>query len=323
MSLLDVRGLSLGIAGREELLRDVNLTLEAGEVMGIVGESGSGKTMTALALLGLLPPSMEIRSGTATVEGRTVLEAGARRVHRASGDMTMIFQNPRGALNPTMRVGAQVGRVLRVVRGKTRAEAAAEAVALLRRVGISGAERVAKAYPHQLSGGMCQRVVIAMALAYRPRVLIADEPTTGLDVTVQAQIFELLRELVDETGCGVLFITHDLAAVADMCDRVSVLYGGQLMETATTVEMFEQPKHPYTQFLLESLKPEDQQGEVQAADAGVDFSLPGCRFAHRCPHVFDRCAAFPPLVETNDKHLYSCFLGQEKSLDAAQCSRSV
>jgi oligopeptide/dipeptide ABC transporter ATP-binding protein len=323
VSLLDVRGLSLGIAGREDLLRDVNLTLEAGEVMGIVGESGSGKTMTALALLGLLPPSMEIRGGTATVEGRTVLDAGAKRVRRASGDMTMIFQNPRGALNPTMRVGMQVGRVLRVVRGKTRSEATAEAVALLRRVGISGAERVAKAYPHQLSGGMCQRVVIAMALAYRPRVLIADEPTTGLDVTVQAQIFELLRELVDETGCGVLFITHDLAAVADMCDRVSVLYGGQLMETATTVEMFEQPKHPYTQFLLESLKPEDQQGEVLTADAGVDFSLPGCRFAHRCPHVFDRCSTFPPLFGTNDKHLYSCFLGQEKSLDAAQRSQSV
>jgi oligopeptide/dipeptide ABC transporter ATP-binding protein len=321
MSLLDVRGLSVGIAGKGELLRDVSLSLEEGEVMGIVGESGSGKTMGALALLGLLPPSVEIRGGTATIEGRTVLDSGARRVRRAPGDMTMVFQNPRGALNPTMRVGQQLRRVLTVVRGKSRSQATEEAVALLRRVGIPGADRVARAYPHQLSGGMCQRVVIAMALAYRPRVLIADEPTTGLDVTVQAQIFELLRELVDETGCGVLFITHDLAAVADMCDRVSVLYGGQLMETAPTIELFEKAKHPYTQFLLESLKPEDQQRGVLSDDAGVNFSLPGCRFAHRCPHAFDQCGTFPPLVETDDKHLYSCFLGQEENVDTAHSSQ--
>lgn len=322
MTLLDVRGLSVGIAGREELLlRDVSLSLEAGEVMGIVGESGSGKTMASLALLGLLPPAVEVRGGTASIEGRTVLDAESRRVRGRPRDMTMVFQNPRGALNPTMRVGHQLRRVLTRVRGQSRGAATEEAVALLRRVGIPGAERVARAYPHQLSGGMCQRVVIAMALAYRPRVLVADEPTTGLDVTVQAQIFELLRELVEETGCGVLFITHDLAAVAEMCDRVSVLYAGQVMETGTTVETFERPQHPYTRFLLESLKPQEEQRDVLTDDAGVDFSLPGCRFAHRCPQVFEPCSNFPPLFVAGEKHLYSCFLGQEDDVVTTHCSQ--
>ena len=322
MSLLDVRGLSVGIAGEEDLLlRDVSLSLQPGEIMGVVGESGSGKTMASLALLGLLPPSVELRGGTGQIEGRTLLDANRGGVSRNLGDLTMVFQNPRGALNPMMRAGHQVQRVLTKVRGRSKREAATETVELLRRVGIPGAERVAGSYPHQLSGGMCQRVVIAMALAYRPRVLIADEPTTGLDVTVQAQIFDLLRELVAETGCGVLFITHDLAAVAEMCDRVSVLYAGQLMETGTAIEIFEQPRHPYTQFLLDSLKVEQGKADGSTEEAGVDFSLPGCRFAHRCPHVFDRCSDFPPLYEAGPQHRYSCFLGEEEDVVAARRSR--
>lgn len=322
MSLLDVRGLSVGIAGKKELLlRDVSLSLQPGEIMGVVGESGSGKTMASLALLGLLPPSVELRGGEAEIEGRAVLAGSRRGVTRHPGDLTMVFQNPRGALNPAMKVGHQVRRVLTEVRGKSKREAAAETASLLRRVGIAGAERVAGSYPHQLSGGMCQRVVIAMALAYRPRVLIADEPTTGLDVTVQAQIFDLLRELVEETGCGILFITHDLGAVAEMCDRVSVLYAGQLMETGTTIETFEQPRHPYTQFLLESLKMEESKTSRSTEEAGVDFSLPGCRFAHRCAHAFDRCSDFPPLFEAGHQHLYSCFLGEEEDVVATQRSQ--
>ena len=322
MSLLEVRNLCVGIAGKDELLlRDVDLTLNAGEVMGIVGESGSGKTMASLALLGLLPPSVETRAGSAAIDGRTILD-GARPVARHPGDLTMVFQNPRGALNPTMRVGHQIRRVLTDARGMSKKEASAEAVSLLRRVGIPGAERVVRAYPHQLSGGMCQRVMIAMALAYRPRVLIADEPTTGLDVTVQAQIFELLRELVEETGCGILFITHDLGAVAEMCDRVSVLYAGQVMETGSTIDIFEQPQHPYTRFLLESLS-EGSERQSDTDDAGVDFSLPGCRFAHRCPHVFDKCSTFPALYDAGENHLYSCFLGRENDVVTAQRSQPV
>lgn len=317
MSLLEVSDLRLGIAGQPDLLRDVSLSLEAGEIMGVVGESGSGKTMTALALLGLLPPALELRGGTAHLDGRPILDASLPSVQRRPGDLTMVFQNPRGALNPTMRVGRQVRRVLMAAHGRSRSEASQEAIELLRRVGIPGAERIAEAYPHQLSGGMCQRVVIAMALAYRPRVLIADEPTTGLDVTVQAQIFELLRELVDETDCAILFVTHDLAAVAQMCDRVSVLYAGQLMETGPTVDMFGRPRHPYTQFLLESLSSDPGQFDIHADEAGVDFSLPGCRFAHRCPHAFDRCSTFPELVAAGPSQSYSCYLGQEESVETA------
>jgi len=323
MTLLSVSGLSLGLKHHEELLvRDLNLTLERGEIVGLVGESGSGKTMGSLALLGLLPPAVEVRAGEAALDGASLLSGSGGAVHRRTGDITMIFQNARAALNPTLRIGFQIRRVLTAVRGMPRREAEAEAIRLLGRVGIPGAARVARAYPHQLSGGMCQRVVIAMALAFQPQVLIADEPTTGLDVTVQAQIFDLLRDLVAETDASVLFITHDLAAVAEMCDRVSVLFAGQVMETAETVELFERPRHPYSQFLLASLgaqAPERaDQGESETADVGVvaedrgvDFSLPGCRFAHRCPHVFDACNEFPPLFPAGERHHYSCFLGRE------------
>ncbi|GAB3879008.1 ABC transporter ATP-binding protein [Terrabacter terrigena] len=321
MTLLSVSGLSLGLKHHDELLvRDLNLTLERGEIVGLVGESGSGKTMGSLALLGLLPPAVEVRAGEATLDGAPLLAGPGGAVHRRTGDITMIFQNARAALNPTLRIGFQIRRVLTAVRGMPRREAEAEALRLLGRVGIPGAARVAQAYPHQLSGGMCQRAVIAMALAFQPRVLIADEPTTGLDVTVQAQIFDLLRDLVAETGSSVLFITHDLAAVAEMCDRVSVLFAGQVMETAETVELFERPRHPYSEFLLASLAPEApapvEQGQtadagVVAEEKGVDFSLPGCRFAHRCPHVFDACKEFPPMFPAGERHHYSCFLGRE------------
>lgn len=311
MTLLSVKGLSVGLKHQPELLiRDLELTLAPGEIVGLVGESGSGKTMASLALLGLLPPSVEIRGGTAELDGLPLLSGPGRPVERRPGDITMVFQNARGALNPTLRIGHQIRRVLVSVRGMPRREAEAEAIQLLRRVGIPGAERVARAYPHQLSGGMCQRAVIAMALGFRPRVLIADEPTTGLDVTVQAQIFDLLRDLVADTGASVLFITHDLAAVAEMCDRVSVLFAGQVMEISETIELFERPRHPYTRFLLESMRPEA--GDSAVGEEGVDFSLSGCRFAHRCPHVFDACVDFPTLFAAGDDgHRYSCFLGRE------------
>ena len=182
---------------------------------------------------------------------------------------------------------------------------------MLSRVGIAGAERVARAYPHQLSGGMCQRVMIAMALACKPRVLIADEPTTALDVTIQAQIFDLILDLVEETGSGVLFITHDLAAVAEMCDEVVVLYGGQVMEQGTTVEILEEPSHPYTRFLLEAI---ERDVDPRVEERGVNFGLTGCRFAHRCPHAFEACAEFPPLFEVQPGHSASCFLLEEERI---------
>ena len=281
--------------------------MQAGEILGIVGESGSGKTIASLSVIGLLPGAIELRSGSIMLEGRELVD-GAMTVERSSSDISMIFQQPRSALNPTMRVGRQVARVLAINQGLGKAEAKERSIDMLQGVGIPGPERVARAYPHQLSGGMCQRVMIAMALACKPRLLIADEPTTALDVTIQAQIFDLMRSLVKEVGCGVLFITHDLAAVAEMCDRVVVMYGGQVMETAQVDGLLGDPSHPYTQYLLESsIKEVDH----RVVDVGVNFALTGCRFSHRCPHAHEACNEFPDLFPVGDAHASACFLNRE------------
>ena len=219
----------------------------------------------------------------------------------------MIFQDPRNALNPTMHIGRQIGRVLQINRGMTRSETRNQAVEMLSRVGIAGAAQVARTYPHQLSGGMCQRVMIAMALACTPQILIADEPTTALDVTIQAQIFDLINDLVQETGCGVLFITHDLGAVAEMSDRVTVLYGGQVMETGSLRDVFTQPKHPYTRFLLDAV---EREVDPNVTEKDANFALQGCRFGHRCPQAFAACSEIPPLIEVEPGHQSACFLHQ-------------
>lgn len=313
MSLaLDVHGLSVQVDDGPLLLRDVALHVQAGEVVGLVGESGSGKTMASLALMDLLPTGISVTGGKATIGSHQHDLADPRTSRR--GDMAMIFQNPRAALNPTMRVGRQVARAVALRQGASRTAARDEAVSLLQRVGIPGADRVARAYPHQLSGGMCQRVMIAMALACRPTLLIADEPTTGLDVTIQAQIFELLLELAEETGTGILFITHDLAAIAEMCDRVAVLYGGQVMEVGTTVELFEQPRNPYTRYLLDAV---DLDVDPWSETPKVDFDLQGCRYANRCPHAFEACADVPPLYAITEEHRSACFLEQEERVGSA------
>jgi oligopeptide/dipeptide ABC transporter ATP-binding protein len=233
------------------------------------------------------------------------------KVKRTAYEMVMIFQQPRAALNPTMKVGQQISRVLKLNQGMDGKEARSEAASMLSRVGIAGAKRVAGAYPHQLSGGMCQRVMIAMALACKSRVLIADEPTTALDVTIQAQIFDLILDLAEETGSGVVFITHDLAAVAEMCDDVVVLYGGQVMETGSTLEILDEAQHPYTRFLLDAI---EKNVDPRIEEKGVNFGLTGCRFGHRCPHAHSACAEFPPLIEVSPGHAASCYLLEENKL---------
>jgi len=306
--MLSVKDLDLGVVGSPHLLlRQVSFDVTAGEIVGIVGESGSGKTMASLAVMGLLPKAVELRGGSIALEGRDLIDA-AGHGNRTSADISMIFQQPRSALNPTMRAGRQVARALELNQGLSRSAAADEAIAMLRRVGIAGEDRVARAYPHQLSGGMCQRVVIAMAMACRPRILIADEPTTSLDVTIQAQIFELIRTLVEETGCGVLFITHDLAAVAEMADRVVVMYGGQVMETSGVQALHGEAEHPYTQYLLEAV---DREVDHRVIDLGVNFALTGCRFSHRCPYAHEPCNDFPPLYRISENHASACVLHRE------------
>jgi oligopeptide/dipeptide ABC transporter ATP-binding protein len=305
MKGLCVTGLTVGLRGQPiHLLRDVSFSVEPGEILGLVGESGSGKTVASLALLGLLPAAMEMRGGSITIDGEELVDPSTLEVRRSARQIVMIFQQPRSALNPTMRIGQQVGRVLRLHAGASRRAAENGAVTLLERVGIPGAARVARAYPHQLSGGMCQRVMIAMALACRPRVLVADEPTTALDVTIQAQVFELIRELAAEEGCGVLFITHDLAAVSELAGRVAVLYGGQLMEDGPTTTVLRHPHHPYTRFLLDATERVVGTTDVEA---GVDFTLVGCRYGHRCPRADATCGSFPDLVQLTADHNVSCF----------------
>ncbi|HEY0118619.1 MAG TPA: ABC transporter ATP-binding protein [Cellulomonas sp.] len=259
--VLQIDGLSVEVARTgTPLLRDVRLTVGAGEIVGLVGESGSGKSMTSLAVMGILPDGIEVTGGRILVDGVDATRTERRSVaHR----FAMVFQNPQDSLNPLMRVGDQIARMVRLHQGTDKSGARAETERLLGRVHIADAAQVARRYPHQLSGGMSQRVMIAMALACRPRLLIADEPTTALDVTVQAQILMLIGELADETGCGVLFITHDLGVVAEVCDRVAVLYRGDLVETAGVVELFAAPRHEYTQYL------------VAAGDAPADVPEPG------------------------------------------------
>jgi len=300
------------VGSPHSLLRDVGFDVQAGEILGIVGESGSGKTMASLTVIGLLPGAIELRAGSVMLEGRELVSE-AMTVERSSSDISMIFQQPRSALNPTMRAGRQVARVLEVNQGLGRAEAMDNAIEMLQHVGISGADRVARAYPHQLSGGMSQRVMVAMALACKPRLLIADEPTTALDVTIQAQIFDLMRSLVAEIGCGVLFITHDLAAVAEMCDRVVVMYGGQVMETARIDDLLDHPEHPYTQYLLKSTEKEI---DHRVVDVGVNFALTGCRFSHRCPHAHEACNEFPSLYSVGEGHASACVLNKEGRIAA-------
>jgi peptide/nickel transport system ATP-binding protein len=306
VSLLEVSGLTVGVEHSPlNILRDVEFSVEAGQVRGLVGESGSGKTMASLAIMGLLPLGIEVRGGSVRLDGEELADPDTHEVRRTAGLMTMIFQHPRSALNPTMRAGRQIARVLELNQGMGRDEARREAVEMLGRVGIPGADRVARAYPHQLSGGMCQRVMIAMALSCKPKMLIADEPTTALDVTIQAQIFDLVNELVEQTGTGVLFITHDLGAIAEMCDRVTVLYGGQVMEEGSLRSVYKDPRHPYTKFLFDAV---EREVDPRVEEKGVNFGLIGCRFGHRCPDVFETCAEYPSLTEVGDQHRSACFL---------------
>jgi peptide/nickel transport system ATP-binding protein len=313
-TVLELRDLSVTFSTDRGALRPVDgisLSVAAGRTLAVVGESGCGKSVTALAVMGLLPPAARL-GGSVRLAGQELATLGAeeRRLRRGR-EMAMIFQEPMTSLNPAFTAGEQVAEVLRLHQGLSPAAAFDAAIAMLARVRIPDAARRAKQYPHQLSGGMRQRVMIAMALACRPRLLIADEPTTALDVTVQAQILSLIDEMKAETGTAVLLITHDLGVVADHADEVVVMYAGRVAERAPAAMLFARPQHPYTIGLLgaaPSLEGGlDRLASIEGTVPDLRNPPPGCRFAPRCPFAEARCAGQPPLAEFAPGHAAACW----------------
>ncbi|MEU1607257.1 ABC transporter ATP-binding protein [Micromonospora matsumotoense] len=307
MSLLDVRDLSVVFQRRGErpftAVDQVSFTVEPGQTVGLVGESGCGKSVTSLAIMGLLPKRGNRVTGEVLFEGTDLLGLRPDDLRDRRGrDIGMIFQDPLSSLNPVIPIGVQVAEVLERHRGMARRKALREARELLDAVGIPDPDRRLTEFPHQISGGMRQRALIAIALACKPRLLIADEPTTALDVTIQAQILTLLKQLVDETGTALIMITHDLGVVAGLCDTVNVLYGGRVVERAARHELFARPRHPYTHGLLSSVPRLDSpRGErLHAIRGSVADNIPwveGCAFAPRCDNVVDACLDGPPPLE--------------------------
>ncbi len=314
--LLDVRDLVTRFAtdgGEFRAVDGVSLSVRAGATVGVVGESGSGKSVTALSILRLLrDPPGRVVGGQVRFRGRDLLAISEREMQKVRGaEISMIFQEPMTSLNPVMTTGAQVAEPLIIHRGMSKKAALAEAASLYQLVGIADPERRVHDYPHQMSGGMRQRVMIAMALACRPALVIADEPTTALDVTIQAQILELLARLRRELGMALVLITHDLGVVAETCDDVIVMYAGQVVEQAPVRALFARPRHPYTAGLLRSRQPKAESRQLQAIPGMVprlDQLPKGCRFADRCERVQDKCRQELPALDTIEPdRLVRCF----------------
>ena len=311
--LLDLQGLTIALKGVDQPLVDnVGFTLARGEKLCIVGESGCGKSLTSLALMGLLQsPPLRVTGGTARLAGEDLLAMEPARLRQIrGGKMAMIFQEPMTSLNPGLRIGEQIAESVRRHKGLSQPDARARALEMLRRVRIPAPEKRLDEYPHQLSGGMRQRAMIAMALANDPELLIADEPTTALDVTIQAQILRLMRSLQQETGAAMVLITHDLGVVAEMADKVAVMYGGRIVEAGTAEQVFTDPQHPYTIGLMSSMPSLGaREGRLVTVPGTVPQAAqmpPGCRFSTRCPFVTGACASVPPLTDMGAGHRVAC-----------------
>ncbi len=305
--------------GKEiRVLDDINFALDAGETLCIVGESGCGKSVTALSIMGLQGRTGRIRSGRVLLDGTNLAGLNEKEWREIRGNkLAMIFQEPLTSLNPVFTVGFQMGEVLKLHLKMNKQEARKFAIEMLNKAGIMNAERVIDAYPHALSGGMRQRVMIAMALSCSPRLLIADEPTTALDVTVQAQILELIRKLQQKMGMSVMLITHDLGVVAEMADKVIVMYAGQVVEEAEVNALFDNPLHPYTQGLMQLIPGLDAGVRLEPIKGSVPVGyedIRGCRFLNRCPFAAERCQAeSPPLRRIGDHHRVRCWLYEERA----------
>ena len=328
--LLSVKNLSTEFPVKKGIVRaveDVSFDVDQGEILAIVGESGSGKSVTSLSIMGLLAEPGHVAGGSLEFEGKDLATLSEKQYRELRGnDMAMIFQEPMTSLNPVYRVGNQIVEAIRTHEKVSKAEAKDRAVDLLRKVGIPSPEARINDYPHQMSGGMRQRVMIAMALACNPKLLIADEPTTALDVTIQAQILDLLRRLRDDTGMAVLLITHDLGVVSETADRVVVMYCGQVVEEAEVRTLFDHPMHPYTLGLLKSIPrlEDDDSKRLYMIKGMVPNPLempPGCHFSDRCDSCMDICRTKVPELVNVDGHKVRCFLyesadGEVKSEEA-------
>ena len=324
--LLSVRNLTVDFdtdQGTVYAVRDVSFDLAPGEILGIVGESGSGKSVSMYAIMGLLAPNGHVRSGDVLFDGQDIGRGAfasekeySKAMRRLRGkDMTMIFQDPMTFLNPVLTIEKQLMEPILNHAGVSRAEARQRALELMRQVGIPSPERRIRQYPHQFSGGMRQRIIIAIALANRPKLIIADEPTTALDMTIQAQILELLRDLTRQSGASTIMITHDLGVVASMCDRINIMYGGKLVEAGTDLEIFRQPNHPYTRGLLSCINnPEADDRELQPIPGSPpDLLKPprGCPFVDRCEQAMKICKLRMPEYDVlSDTHVSACWLNE-------------
>ena len=303
------------VEGRVQAVDHLSYTLHKGEKLGIVGESGSGKSVSSLAMMQLIPnPPGRVTGGEILYKGRDLVKLSEKEMQKLRGnEISMIFQEPMTSLNPIIQCGKQIAESLRLHRGMNKKEAAEEAVRMMKAVGIANPEVRAHEYPHQMSGGMRQRVMIAMALACQPQILIADEPTTALDVTIQAQILDLIRELNREMNAAVLFITHDLGVVSELCDTVIVMYTGHIVEQAPVRELFRDPKHPYTVGLLNAIPAITKERKPLKTIEGVvpnpTERIEGCSFWPRCPHASERCRKeAPPVTRPGEDRLVRCWL---------------
>lgn len=319
--LLEVNNLSVNIPtaeGKLKVVNNISFKIKKGEVLALVGESGCGKSMTALSLLKLLPNKTKL-DGSIFFNGTDIVKASVSEMHRIrGGKISMIFQEPMTSLNPVHRVGNQIAEVIRAHMKKSKKEALELAIYMLNSVGIPDASTKAKSYPHELSGGQRQRVMIAMALACKPALLIADEPTTALDVTIQAQILQLMKELKDDFGTSMLFISHDLGVVAEVADRIAVMYAGEIVEESPVWKIFENAVHPYTQGLLKSIPDGKLRGErleiIKGSVPSAGNFSSGCRFYGRCPVGIPKCQSqSPELIQIDEYTKASCLLLKEET----------
>ncbi|MET0746745.1 MAG: ABC transporter ATP-binding protein [Rhizobium sp.] len=311
-TILSVEQLRVTIGGHS-VVDGVDFSIGAGEIVTLVGESGCGKSMTAFAVMGLLPPVATLSQGRVSLDGQVIADGGQEAVKRVRGNgMAMIFQEPVASLNPLMPIGRQIAESLIVHRRIGRREAKRQTIAMLSEVGIPEPELRYAQYPFELSGGLCQRAMIAMALITRPKLLIADEPTTALDVTIQAQILDLMKRLREETNTAILLITHDMGVVADIADRVAVMYAGRIVETAAVDDIFARQAHPYTRLLLSTIPRLDGEAKtvlptIRGTVPGIGSWPEGCRFSTRCPLADDDCRLVPPLLPAGPGRLAACW----------------